>query len=623
MLSFLKDSEALERSMNKSLDREDDGFDHIRSGMNAISTGAGLVKQGAQVYMDIQDAVDSVDRATSHGARTSSEAGLDIDREGRTKVQKISQSTPLGAKSINSPQTGIGSAHTQVVGNNTAPPIRLTLGKQLGPLNSIENFLSLMNATGSVSVSFGGKLISAADSRVRTYNIYRHNLHGDANLTENGAYPPGSFIMNPTGSLNVELTGGHTVSAVLNRTQIRDIKNGSVFWSFYNKPDLEDVSWNLNKLKLGPQSQVAGTDDFNTPVNGASPKIQLLDDVKLLQGSAHRAFSAMYQNNERHDYGSTPGSARSSPYIYDSVFKQGTVDYLFMNKGQSPCEVEIIVYRTKKNGIQGVAGKFGDFDIQTQLEGPITQGMMKKVLSGIGTDYTATGYTPASSDWVGNPDYPFLPKNRFIDQSSTPFTEVNRVKLCMQSGQRRPFQLKLGGIKYNPCTSVLRKVTGSLEDKPTSCPLLDEHSYVVCIALNGIAMSRQLGGQTNATGTGVELTSGPIIGDTHAPADLQWYGTYTEDVGAMAYKKIRSRNVWTSGQAQSIAKSVLTYNQGAGTTQRMTSTPVALLTQAQAVRLSTAPTQLTFGSGGVAGSETATSSTQTQSAVGGDTVTPV
>jgi len=590
--------------------------------LSVLGTGASMAKQAADVYMDIQDASDSVNRASSRAARTSSEAGLSIDRAGRTKVQRISQQTPIGAKSINGVQTGIGAAHTQVVGNNTAPPIRMTLGKQLGPLNSIENFLSLMIASGNVSVSFGGKLLSKSDHRARTYNMFRHNLHGNDFLTSNGPYPGGSFIMNPTGSLNIDLTGGHNFSASLSNTQIRDINDGSVHWSFYNKPDLEDVSWNLNKLKLGPVSQIAGTQDFSTTVNGASPKVQLLDDVKLLVPNAHRAFSAIYQNNERHDYSMITTQARSSPYMYDAVFKQGTVDYLFMNKGESPCEVELIVYRTKKNGLQGVPGQFSDFNIDTQLEGPISQGMMRKVLSGIGTDLPPSGYKPTPTDWVSNPNFPFLPKSRFIDQSSTPFTEVQRVKLCMQSGQRRPFQLKLGGIKYNPGASVLRKVTGTGAALPKSCPLLDEYSYCVCIALNGIAMSRQLGGQTNATTTGVELTSGTIIGDTHAPADLQWYGTYTEDIGAMAYKKVRNRNIWTDGQAPGLVTALTTYNQGAGPTQRVTTTPVALLTQAQAVRFSAAPTQLNFGSSGVGGSSTGTSEANAQSAVGGATTTP-
>ena len=134
---------------------------------------------------------------------------------------------------------------------------------------------------------------------------------------------------------------------------------------------------------------------------------------------------------------------------------------MFMNKGESPCEVELVVYRVKKNGVQGISNEFADFNITQQLENPIIMGMMKKTLGYVGTDMpssasTAT-YTPVKDDWIDDPSRPFLPKNRFIDQSIMPFVEENRVKLVLQSGQRRPFQLKLGGIKYDPARATLRR----------------------------------------------------------------------------------------------------------------------------------------------------------------------
>lgn len=608
------------KGIDELIDYDIDNEMDVASGLEYLSQGARLVTQAANAYSDYKEADEAVGRATSSQTRTSSEAGLNIDREGRCKMQRVSQTTPVGSKSLNAAQHGIGASSTQVIGNSTAPPIRLTLGKQLGPINSVENFLSLMNAHGIVSGSFGGRLRSKQDTRVRAYNIFRHNLHGDDNLTENGAYPAGTTVMFPTGSLTASMTGGNAQTAVLSPSQIRDVDDASITWSYYNKPDLEDVSWNLNKFKIGPQNNTGGTQDFDSTVNGASPKVQILDDVKTLRTSAHRAFSAIYQNNERHDASVSNGI--SAPYVYDSVFKQGTVQYLFMNKGESPCEVELVVYRVKKTGVQGVPTKWSDLAFKSQLEAPITQGMVKKVLSGLGTDAMAGGHVPAGSDWVSNPNYPFLPKSRFIDQSSTPYTEVQRVKLVMQSGQRRPFQLKLGGIKYDPTTNVLHKKLGSIADVPTLCPLMDQYSYIVCIALNGIAMSRQLSGVTKSDSSGAQLTFGPIVGDTHADADLQWYGTYSEDVGAMAYKKVRPRNMFSQSSSGPFQDALTVYNGASGAADQISSTPVALLTQAQAVRLSTASSQTSYG-GATSGTATySTNSTNTQSTVGGSTTTP-
>ena len=156
--------------------------------LKGVSAGAGLVSQAAHVYMDIQDAAESVDRATSGQARTVSEAGLNINN-GTCKAQRISSTTPVGHSSLVQSQTGIGHSQTQVAGNNTAPPVRMTLGKQLHPKNSIENFLFLMNQSGTVSVAFGGRIQSKQDTRVRSYNIFRHNLHTLTAVYDNGNYP--------------------------------------------------------------------------------------------------------------------------------------------------------------------------------------------------------------------------------------------------------------------------------------------------------------------------------------------------------------------------------------------------------------------------------------------------
>ena len=631
MFTQLWDKDALQRSMNKSTDNEYDGFDHIRQNMDnalgMISSAAKGVSKISDVAMDIQDAAESVNKVTSRQQRTSSEAGLSIGKDGSAKVRRITQTTPVGHSTLAHVQTGIGATGTQVIGNSTAPPIRLSLGKQLTPSNSIDNFLSLMNGSGSVSVAFGGRLLCAQDQRIRHYEAFRHNLHASDGIYEGAAYPATADIMTPSGDLTINLQGAYTGSPTIPNTQIRDIQDASVYFSLYNKADLEDLSFNLNKFKIGPQTDVTFTAADGAPyvtVNGGAPKIQLLDDVLTLQSESHRAFSAIHINNTRQWVLPSPTTGKiysGAPYRYDSVFKQGTVDYLFMNKGESPLELEVVVYRVKKNGVQGVPSSFDDLDIPTQLEQPITRGMMTKTLGAIGTDLIDdaddAAHTPIFKDWITNPSRPFLPKNRFIDQSSTPYIEESRVKLVIQSGQRRPFQLKLGGHQYDPANLVLRKKSGSSADAASNQPIFDEHSYIVCMAMNGIAMSRQLGGQTGtAAPNEFQLTTGPVIGDVFASADLQWYAQYTEQVGAMSYKKVRDRNIFTYGGAPSMKTSLRVYNEDIAVEKSITSTPVALLTQSQAVRIPQTPINTQHGPDFSLGTQ------QTQAATGGVTENP-
>ena len=213
MFTELWDKDVLERSMDKSKNREYDGFDHIRENMDtAYQIGKTVlkgVKDAAELTNDYQDAKESVNKATSRAARTSSDAGLVIKKGKQPRIEKISQTTPVGHSNLSLVQNGIGASGTQVVGNNTAPPIQLKLGKQLFFNNSIENFLSLFNGTGTVSVAFGGRLQCGQDQRVRTYNVYRHSLASTGANTTQSPYPVGANIMNPGGDVHAQLQGAY------------------------------------------------------------------------------------------------------------------------------------------------------------------------------------------------------------------------------------------------------------------------------------------------------------------------------------------------------------------------------------------------------------------------------
>lgn len=475
MFNFLKDPAALERSMYKSTDRENDGFDSIRNMFDATMQGIELGEKGMNMYNRgsnlISDFNAAVGKSSGNKARTTSQAGFTVDASGkRLKLNagsNISIKTPTGHSDLSNKTYGLGVSATQVVGNSWSAPVRMTLGKQVMPYNSIENFLSLFNQTGSVSTSFGGRLQSGQDTRARVYHCFRHMLRADTALTTGAAYPT-TDILNPSGSATIALSGFNTTNAALSNTPITDQVDSKVYFAPYNLADLEDVSFNLNKFKLGPQSTTSETAaPFGHVDQGDANAVSLLDDCPVLVENAHRCNSAIFQNNIRDASFGSSSNYSSAPFKYDACLKQGTVDYLFMNKGDGPLSLEIVVYRVKKNGVQQIPIKWSHFNITSQLETPIGEGYVNKVYGHLGTDKVGSE-KPAATDVVTDPSKPFLPSNRFINQSELAYKEVERVKLCINSGERRPFQLKLGGSKYDPAKEA--RVNTQLNSNPGYTP---------------------------------------------------------------------------------------------------------------------------------------------------------
>lgn len=606
MKSF-KDSAALERSFNS--DFENDGFDHIRSAMDTVvktvSLGKDLVVGGAQIYNDIQAAGDAM-ASTSGEKRTSSERGIELDSASKKpRVTNVVQKTPTGFSSLNNIGTfeGIGASGTAVMGNKTSPPISMKLGKQLFSTTSIENFLSLFNQTGTISSSFGGRLLVPQDQRSRIYHCFRHNLHSQptggnpqSGITENAAYPSGANILTVQGDISI-------IGKTILDAPIQTCTNGAVYFAPYNKPDLEDVSFNLNKFKLGPvttSSSVGDVDDdsgaqvvgsASASAVSSSPsgwdarnKIALLDDVNVMQTDKHRSDSAIYQNNSRAASFTSASSYQSAPFKYDAVLKQGIVDYLFMNKGIGPLAVEVVVYRVKANGNQGVPSKFSDFDLNDQLEEVISKGNFQKYLGGFGTDNLAPTSAPITgkrsvSSWYTEPDLPFLPSCRQIDQSELAYKEVQRLKVCLQPGERRPFQVKLGGEKYDP-TSLVRRKAGGDTGAPIKAPILDKYSYVIALVANGLPQSRQVSSNDPSS-----TTVPAVLGDCFGIGDFQFTANYTEHVGAMSYKKCYAKHLFTNGNSPSMHEAITRFNNTQGSDSNMVvSTPVVIVGQSSATR---------------------------------------
>lgn len=575
-----------------------------------------LTGKAAQCGADFMEA--TLDRAqdTLTGAYKRTANGVVIDKTGpnkkaKTSVQRITRRVTPGHSQISARTTGIGASITQIAGNNFSAPVKLKLGTQLPTPNSIENFLSLFNQSGTVAMSFGGRLTCSQDKRARVYHAFRHMLHLAGARDVGDQYPTGAKILGPSGTLSVVMTGGNAATRTVNHAPIYNVSDGDVYFAPYNLADLEDLSYNLCKFKLGP-------------VGNASDSINFLDDVDRMQNEKHRTNSAIYKNNVLAASYANSGSYASAPYLYDAVFKQGVVDYLFMNKGESPLKLEIIVYKAKHNTSQ-IPIRFDQYDIEKQLEDVIGEGYVRKVLSDIGTDDVIEDVgdgnqppvLPLKTDVVTDPSRPFLPTGRFVKQADLGYREHERVKLVLQSGERRPFQLVLGGMKYDPVTQVRRHDQDDT-DVGLSMPIINNASYLVAIALSGVPTSRNLSGTSKVDTVGANPTVGGVFGDVYTDSDLQFYGTYTENVGAMSYKYCKTRNIFTNGARPSMTSTLAAYNHGLASSSKIHSTPVTMLPQSQAVRIPAHTTVIDYGTdkASEAQKSTATSANVAQCASG-------
>lgn len=121
-----------------------------------------------------------------------------------------------------------------------------------------------------------------------------------------------------------------------------------------------------------------------------------------------------------------------------------------------------------------------------------------------------------------------------------PFVEVSRQTFAMPSGSRREVNIALPGSVYDP-TSQSSQNNGSAS--VNIVPILDEGTYGIMISVSGSKCTQEV----TATGTGIQPTGTYNIGDMYGAANVQYYGCYTEHMGACQYKKAKSSNIYTAG----------------------------------------------------------------------------
>lgn len=477
----------------------------------------------------------------------------------RTKVS-LKRSTPASGKldsSLATDQKYFDSHLVMSTGENRLSALNVKLGKQLYP-DVIGPFLAALNGHGKIKMQFAGRCISNIGKRHTSIQLFRHNL--SETTTTNVNWPEANlpYILSP-GNPEVFYPAGGTISNSMpvGSTSMRDIKNGSTYWAPYNISDLEDCSWNLNKLKLG-----------ELVWNQASAVPTQLFQVPVFQAEKHARASAIFLNNDRTS--SLPGtaSATTAPYRYNAVLNKGQIHYDFMNKGTGGAKVEIIIYRVKKGGQLNAlpSSQFSNNTFcNTAIHQPIGQGYVDTKLAQAGTD-ALNGRKPKATDVYQDAAFPLLPQLAKTKQIDLPFVEVVRQTFAMTSGARREVTFDLPGEVYDPNNQPGNQVTAT----PVVPPILGNHTYLVYLSCSGVICTDQV---TPSTQTASAYFN---VGDTISAANIQFYATYTEHIGACQYKKSPLPNLYSQGALIAPGTNPIGFGKDV---------PITMVDQASAVRL--------------------------------------
>ena len=453
----------------------------------------------------------------------------------------------------------------------------------------IPSFLGNLSGSGVVSNEWSGIIKSSSiNTRTSFCTFFRHCMsnadtaNGAGGFTVSQAYDTAlrAFVLWPFGGGDIAIAG--TDGKVTTGSTFVHVDKRE-YWAPLNRPDYEDMSWNLNKLKLGPDN-VGLT--YPGPVDGGtSNPVQWNGQHSLMRIAEHRRVSNIMINNalpgtEDPTYPAEPGAqvGKSWPYRYNMVFNYGTIDYCFSNKGSHSSIVEVLVYRIKKGqnipvevtpivptGTQATLGPVVDPGVAyNNIYAPICEGYLATAVDKYGTD-DLRGRTPVLNDVLVNPRFPFLPELKKTQQRNLPVKEIMRKQFTLPSGGRKKVEIILPGDIYDPVS--IAGLANVPNTPSTSSGLytsrmyaqIDDHSYAVVIAVNGTIQSRNFHKDAIAamsspqpnppTGTLDMPVDVPFL-DVYGDFDVQYYASYSEHIGACQYKMPSKKKIYVRGAGE-------------------------------------------------------------------------
>lgn len=412
---------------------------------------------------------------------------------------------------------------------------------------SISNMLKKACGNSTAYFEFNGYMASKQGQRATTFMCFRHNIGsdatphaytsvGDANLAKLGILTPVAGDVKLPGFEN--LTGPSGDINDLNPYHVHE--DLSTWFHPMGRSKFEDTAWNMNKLKHINNAYLGttATSAEDQPTAYWMKVAAINDDVTFAPGEYART-SHIYSNNinSSDTLVDTAAVQKYQQNNYNMVFNSGSVTYNFCNKGDGPAQCEIIVYKVKRqntflsHALSDYIQKDGTNVVNLAHKGipkflhpPIEEGV-KEQYKGKALAGTIGGDEDPNSDMFTHPGKKLYPQSRYTRQSALPYKEVQRVPFTMISGGRRTVQLKFGGDVYDPANvpQVNNSSSGIPAESNRLIPILDEHSYIVCLSFHGVNATRVYGSDNDR------------LGDIYAAARLEWKASYVESIGAAQF----------------------------------------------------------------------------------------
>lgn len=441
---------------------------------------------------------------------------------------------------------------------NKLTGIVLNKQKSLARYDPIGLFLSNLMQSGQTVCQWSGLITAESDfqknrsagARTTICQNFRHRFSSDKKIdfddytANNAVYPLGyGTVLNPTVS-QFNFPAGTSVA--VNSGIHQHVPNENC-WSPLNLPDLEDMMWNLNKLKLGANA------GFIPPTSSGL----FQDNVESIEQGAHRRQSIIEINNLKPSTIDTTVYQDTQPaqYRYEAVLKGGHVKYNFMNKESTGARVEVIVYRMKKNARSNAGfaafvpvdptglsyGQLGtNANPLSNIVPAITEGYRDRYIGKLGTD----DFGGQAGDFGGttfnknavytNPEYPLLPVMKETKQTNLGYKEVSRTAFALPAGGSRDLTVKLDGVKYDPANLYkflnLDSPSGTTTEQLPG--IINDMGYAIVISVCGVKMTRLV--------NDVDSSGAPVsdqLFDVHCNAKVQYTAEYIENLGAASYKK--------------------------------------------------------------------------------------
>jgi len=458
------------------------------------------------------------------------EDGSTILKSGGSKKHLLNNSDIPDAKR----PRGIGVEQTFALQEQVEMPIKMKLGtalkSSLMQSKSIENMLKKASGASSALFQFSGYMKSAQGKRCTTFMCFRHNIGKDGVSTTSPATKYETLsnmnILSPVAGSGIDLPGGSDNG---NSNQPYHFhKDLSTWFHPMGRSKFEDTAWNMNRLKfMTPMGRSELTEPGGNWSAGAQEPLRLQEDIHFEPGK-YRRTSAIYDNNMYETVNNSPTSVRQIN-DYNMVFNNGRVNYDFCNKGDGPVYATLIVYKVKRqnttlsNHISTWENTPNEQDgakgIPFALLPPLADGVKETYLSkGVGAG-TLNGNSTPYDDWNTHPGKPLYPITSRVKQSKLPFREERRISFCLNSGCRRSVSLMLGGAVYDPVNTVNKNVLNAAGP----FPVLDGHSFIVCLSVHGAKMTRT-------------FDTTERLGDIYSEGRIEWNARYEESIGAAMFK---------------------------------------------------------------------------------------